>query len=304
MTDATNNDAGAAAQGGTDANDVKGGTAVTPTNDAAKAGGDAAAGDKQPSFRDNVSADWKDKYTEFKTVDDVFKGYDGLVKKLGKNPIVVPGEDATEEQKTEFKQQLFKLNGRPEKAEEYTFTVPEELGEGAVYQPLVDGLRVKAHEVGIGKDQFEALAGIYFEQQQAFMKEFAPKTDEQKMEEGMAALKEEWGAAHESNLRAALAFAKASGALGEGFEEKYGSDPVFVKAFHKLAKKYGEDSADLTGGGSKEAARTAAELRSQLGELQKKPEYYNMMSPSYEHIRQEAARISAQIVEAEGRAKK
>ena len=48
------------------------------------------------NFREHVAPEYKEKFPEFKNIDAVMKGYEGLVSKLGANPIVSPKEGAPE----------------------------------------------------------------------------------------------------------------------------------------------------------------------------------------------------------------
>ena len=100
--------------------------------------GDATQEGGAADWRGGLSEPYKDKYTEFKSMDDVFKGYEGLVSKLGKNPIVKPGDDATDEQKAEFRKSLAAELGATDNMDDY-FTTIKQLSDKQTKLPLDNG---------------------------------------------------------------------------------------------------------------------------------------------------------------------
>lgn len=71
------------------------------------------------------------------------------------NAVRVPGEDASEEQKAEYRKALNKYSGVPESKDEYEFSPPQI--EGYAYDPNVaESLKDAAHEMNLSKDGFKA----------------------------------------------------------------------------------------------------------------------------------------------------
>lgn len=305
-TTPTNNDAAPAADAAPPVDNGK--PTLTVKEDKAntiKASADPKATPKDdkaaaPDFRATLSPEFKDKYKEFKTPEDVLKGYDELVKKMGKNPLVAPGENAKPEEIEAYKKELAKANGAPETAEAYSFDVPEALGEKDIYQPLVDKMRVIAHKHGVGAEAFKEMASEYLGMQAKFMED--AQAAGISFEDGVDALKKEWGTDFDNRAKKADAFFSTFKGPGAAqFREEFGNHPAAVKMFYEMALANGEDSPLTAGGGIQDVKMTLAQKQAALGELQNKPEYYNMMSPGHEQIRQQAAQLAAEIAGLKGK---
>jgi hypothetical protein len=134
------------------------------------------------------------------------------------NSLRIPGENASDADKTEFRQKLEKIGMvpkdkftdfvRPEKAEQYALTNPPKDAEKVITQTEIDQLKEWAHKTGLAPSQFEALVTTRIEERI----ESAKKQQEQFA--GVdAVLKAKYGdagvnAAKERALAAALKFNK------------------------------------------------------------------------------------------------
>ena len=138
-------------------------------------------------------------YAEGKGFDKA--GFEGVVKsyshleKLAKNhetTVVIPGLEATPEQRSEFYNRL----GRPKEANAYSFKLDEGADTGRL-----DAMRSKAHELGITDAQFSGLATADMEYLGAMQQNVA---DDQAISRADAEtqLKKEWGAAYEMKSKA------------------------------------------------------------------------------------------------------
>ena len=139
-----------------------GGETPTETTEAPK--GDAPTAN---DWRTGLSEDYRSKYTEFKTMDDVFKGYDGLVKKMGQNPIVKPAEGADETEVSEYRKTLQKELGVSDKVEDYNIELSDDVPEvlrGAYSGEVLGEYAKAAMEKGVTPDAFEALVNMNVEQ--------------------------------------------------------------------------------------------------------------------------------------------
>lgn len=94
---------------------------------------------------------------EIKSSDDLWSRTAGLYKKLGANPLVRPGANASEAEITEFRRAL----GMPETHEGYTFQNIEELKDMERNQETDTMLKKMLHKHGIAKEVGEALVRDY-----------------------------------------------------------------------------------------------------------------------------------------------
>lgn len=201
----------------------------------------------QPTWRENLSDDYRGKYEEIKDVDSLMKGYDSLVKKMGKNPIVKPGEDADEAAKAEYRKTLQKELGYSENRSDYKVNfsdIPDYLDSHVSEEalgPYVD----LALDLGLAPDQFQGFVGKYIETQMADM--------EKMREETIGGLKEEWGGDYDARIKSATEFAKQ--VAPELLENPVlGNHPDVIRMIDKLAKQFGnkigEGPVQVAGGHS------------------------------------------------------
>jgi hypothetical protein len=198
----------------------------------------------------------------------IIKSYIEAQKKIAQKGVLLPGENATDEDKNAF----YKVLGRPDTPEGYGFAKPENLPVGVNY----DEDRAKwfadlAHKAGLSGSQAKLLFDEYnqnvfqeTEVQQKALKEFTDNTVKE--------LKTEWGSKFEKNLQKSSAAAKLFG--GKEFIDMLkntGLDahPVMIKAFLKVADRIGE--ASLVDGFT-ESAKPAMS-KSTLEQMMKDPRY-------------------------------
>lgn len=279
------------------------GTGATPPAGGAGAPTPPPAGGSPGSFdfRQHLSEEYKGKYTEFKDIDSVFKGYDGLVKKLGSNPIVVPGEAATQAEKDAFNTRINQVRGVPESADKYEVTVPKELPEGFIKPETMKGMMDVFHKAGVGKDQAHAIMNAYFsEETQAYNDTLARVTQEKTTAE--TALKEKWGDKYQENLDATNAFfAKyTTPEEAKAIESRYGNDPVLTEMLYNLSLKSAEDrfrKPDEGGGGGADTTGSVEQLKGKLAAAQRSEAYTNTLHADHKRVDAEVKEISKKIAE-------
>jgi hypothetical protein len=221
------------------------------------------------SWRDSLSADYKDKYTEFKNPEDFVKGYDNLVSKLGADPIVKPKSDAAPEEWQKYYNKL----GRPESADKYAINLPE---NGLTYDDnMLNGFKKAAHESGLTQDQVEKVFGWYDASMLA--------ADGAKYEAAEAELKTKWGGDYDKNLSAAADFAKqAVPADYQDVVAKYSNDPAFIQMLHGIKAKYATEDR-VSGNGQQ--GNTEADRRSQAVALMNSEAWKNAFHPDHERTK-------------------
>lgn len=124
-----------------------------------------------------------------KDFDTLHKSYEGLLGLIGKKGLIKPNDDAPEEQKTAYKEQLFKELGRPE-TPEYEFAIPEGIKEDLVSNEFTDGLADIAFKNGLSKEGFQDLInhiytayGQHVSEIEAYKSEMAKKLGEGKIDD-------------------------------------------------------------------------------------------------------------------------
>jgi hypothetical protein len=171
----------------------------------------------------------------------VVKSYIEAQKKIGQKGVLIPGENASEEDRNVF----FKALGRPDRPEDYGFKKPENLPQGVNYNEERVGKFAKVfHQLGMSKDTAQKLLDTY---NNDIIEEVA---NQQKMVEefkvnAVKELKKEWGSNFEKNISKANAAVKLFG--GKDFTELLkntglDSHPTMVKVFEKIADRMGEAS--------------------------------------------------------------
>lgn len=227
---------------------------------------------QQPSnddWRGQLPEELRGKYEEFKTPVDFVKGYDGLVKKLGQKPIVVPRDDSPEEERTAFQQaiteQYRKIAGIPDAVDDYKLSaldnVPDDVKQH-VSADEIESYRKMGHELGISPQAMDKLIGTYLESTSKTLEGFQQQTKEV-YNNAMEELKKDWGGKYDENLSAAIGVAKKYfpelAEKGNPIEQRYGNDPYIIKMMADFAKKVGEDKAFAVAGAtvsdSKESLR-------------------------------------------------
>lgn len=218
------------------------------------------------NWRSSLPEDYRNKYTEFDTPEDLFKGYNSLVKKLGKNPLVVPPEDASEEEKQKYNMELRKLNGVPEDIKGYSYEVSEELPDeikALVSEDRISTYKEKALEMGVTPKAFNAMMELYQQQMVNDLQSYKSKA-ESSYDEAIQSLKKDWGDEFDNKTAAAkkLLEEHVPETERDTITEKYGNDPVIIKAFANLAAKSGEKfqniQADSSEGQTYESLRDRA----------------------------------------------
>ena len=189
------------------------------------------------SFAEDLRADQN--VGKYKTVGELIKGHVETVKLVGRKGVIVPAENASDDEKAKF----YNAIGRPEKAEAYKVAPIDGLHPSIKVTPESQAMfQQAAHKLGLSQGQFDGLNQWYLktvsdsvtrqeQAQAATMKETATK------------LRNEWGADFDQNLvlakRVAEKFAgkEAVGELGE-----LGNNPTLLRLLASVGKKLSEDS--------------------------------------------------------------
>lgn len=172
------------------------------------------------------------------------RAYESLETQIGKKGVIVPGPNATAQEKDAYYAAL----GRPAKPEEYGFAKPATVKIGdkdiAVPERAWDAARAtawqqKLHAMGVPKDQANQIMQAAVEESVvAFTGLEGAKT--QIREQAQAALKTAFGVDYDTNMAAAARAAKEFGGDDLVNHPALGNDPVLIKALAKIGASIGE----------------------------------------------------------------
>lgn len=166
------------------------------------------------------------------------KSYLHAQRLVGADKLVIPGDNATPEQRAEF----FKKLGRPDKPEEYGVKLPEGMTEDKIDKARLDLWRKEMHEAGLPKAAAERLLSKYLAEEHG-SKAAADRERQQRLVQNELTLKEELGAKFDESINHARYALTTFGddALSDLLEKTgMGSDPAVVKFFAKIGEKLAE----------------------------------------------------------------
>lgn len=225
---------------------------------------------------------------QFKDVGGLAKSYITTKQMVG-NSIQIPDADASPEEWDE----RFCAKLRPPTPEEYELKRPEPVN-GAVYdEDLEKAFRGAAHQFGLHPRQAQGLLDWYNEHQGGLIGQY-----QQNMEEGVAALKQEWGADWDRKSALANSFVKTHG--GDEVQKVFndtgvGDHPVLIKFFAELGEAVEETtspSKERTEGtvGSAEIQKKIAEVFADLNHA-----YHRSERPGHQEAVEQMKRWHEQL---------
>lgn len=166
---------------------------------------------------------------------NLIKSYVHAKRQLGRNKITIPGENATDDEWSE----VFRSLGMPE-ADKYTLN---EKNPNVLTPEFYNEFKTKAMEAGMLPRQAQAMLDWYSDSvQEATTQE--QEMSNQKYNESLTALKNEWGQAYDRNLQIAKkafsTFADES-TMEQIDAEGLGNNLTLIKLFHSIGAKMTED---------------------------------------------------------------
>lgn len=247
-------------------------------NTAGDSGADNEQTSQESSWRDGLTDTYRDKYTEFKSADDLMKGYEGLVTKLGTNPIVRPKDGASDEEVQQYRESLASELGRPDDVSGYEFTLPEGAPDDFVDDDLMGKMKDIAFKNGVSGEAFNEMASNFLSEQFNTFNELSSQQDS--MESATETLKSEWGNDFDKNLEQASNFAKLS--LSEKSIDSLGNNPDFIQAMYELSNKTKDGKIDTSNPAVVKSSPD--ELRAQARELMKHEAYRDNTHPEHKQV--------------------
>lgn len=217
-----------------------------------------------------------------KDINGLVKSYISAQEMVGKNKVVVPGENAKPEEWNEF----FGKLGRPDAPDKYGLKKPDKLPEGFdIQEDFLKNLGGMFHEAGLTARQANTLFSKYID---TAVNEYttAAKEANLRANEKIAELKREWGAAYDANIdkakRAVRAFLDDNGIK---WLEQNGlnNDPQMMRVFANIGEKLGEPPADKGdgGGNSMFGPITPAAAKAEIAQKMSDSEFMNIYMDRY-----------------------
>ena len=238
-----------------------------------------------------LAADWKAALPEeirndpaLEPIQDIgalAKSYVHAQRLVGRDKLVIPGEDAPKEEWDQFFQKL----GRPEAPDGYELGMPEDATEEVVSDEALETFRKAAYEAGLSKTQaarlWEQLVQFEVGQVRAIEQGL-----EKMREEGEKALRSEWGPAYDQHVELAARAAMELG--GEELiqfldETGLGNSPELIKAFAKVGKLLADDTL-APGISPGRWGMTPAQARKELADLRSDPAFDDPSHPKHEEL--------------------
>jgi hypothetical protein len=229
-----------------------------------------------------------DRVTEFGGVSELAKGYDEALSKIQSKGILVPGEDASDDDKSAFNTTLREHLGLipPESADGYSWKPPEGMEEK--FKGYEDQLK-KYHEAGYDdntvsfmmNEQVESIGAIATQLQEA---------QKQMAEESEAALKEKWGDNYEENIKAANAMEGRFPGLFEKLKATgLANDQSVLEAMHEISLSVREDAPPVND------PTTIKSLQEELKTLKADPSYMRGNDPNHSKTMDRIRDINKQL---------
>jgi len=232
------------------------------------------------SWRDSLPDELKTNASleKFSDVSTLAKSYINAESMIGKDKMVIPGANTTEDEWNDIYDKL----GRPSDPNAYELTA--ELAEGEqIDEQLMSSFKETAHKHGLSPAQAQGLLDYYnsiSSQSMVDLENNAVLAQEQSQRE----LREEWGRSYDDNLNKASTVGKQffgedvfGMQLADG--SKLGDNPALIKGLSKMASIVSEDVF----AGDKTAASSNANMQQQINDLTApNSPYWNKMDPQHE----------------------
>ena len=217
----------------------------------------------------------------------------------------MPNDDSSDEDRSAF----FAKLGRPEAADKYEFTIPEDvkLPEGVDYAggDLEAWFRENSFAQGLTQKQAATQWEGYVRMQAEALNAAAAKSAESER-----ALRAEWGDRYDANMGSATAtieqlaktVAKDKGAefISELEQSGLGNHPVMARVFHEIGKHLLEDTAlrDLANGGGEAAG--LSQIDEQIAELQSSDAYQDGRHADHKRVTEKVNSLWKRKTELQG----
>ncbi len=253
--------------------------------------------DAQPQAETGISENWRDglpddlkmnaSLLKFNDVGSLAKSYVNAQRMIGADKIALPNEHSTDDEWGEVYTKL----GRPDTSQGYELSYDS----GNEDTNMIGAYSEAVHNLGLSQKQAQGMLDWY-STVEAEGQKVAGEASEHATEEGMQALKSEWGRAFEQKAASAQRAATALLGSTDMFDEitladgrKLGDHPDVVKMFATLAEQIAEDKIV---GETTETAFTPDEAMRRIAEITApNSPYWDKHHPQHMIMVEEALRL-------------
>ena len=234
----------------------------------------------EATWRDSLPDDLRSNTSleKFSDVSTLAKSYINAEQMIGKDKMVVPGDNTTEDEWNDIYNKL----GRPENSDGYELQMNLQEGE-VVDEQLYTAFKDAAHANGLSPKQAQGLLNFYNDISTEALNEQA-NSGVLAQEQSSRELREEWGRNYETNLNAASNVAKQF--LGEDVFQiqlsdgsLLGDNATLIRGLSKIASIVSEDTLV----GDKDSVVSNAGVQEQLNNLTAQgTAYWNKQDPNHD----------------------
>jgi hypothetical protein len=208
---------------------------------------------------------------------------------VGADKIILPNKYATEDEWGNIYSKL----GRPEAPDKYEVKLPEKSG---ISEEFLSGIKQTAYKAGLNSKQVNEFVNFYNGQLELSQKNIQELTQKE-IEKDIGALKQEWGAAYDSKIKAAQVALKEFGGpdIFKYLEESgLHTDTKLAKLFAKIGESLGEDKGI---GGEKSTSNmlTPDEANRELSNLWSNPAYTDKGHPDHDRLVEYALNLRSML---------
>lgn len=227
---------------------------------------DKGGGGTATSWRDGISEEYRNdpSMNNFKSVDDLAKGYLNAQKLVGKDKLVLPASDAGKEDWD----RVFNTLGRPEKPEDYKVediqieNLPKDF---PVDNEMKAGFAKKAHELGLLPGQVNELYKWYMTENMNLYNT-GLQANAEAVKNAETKLRQKYGAAFEQKVNLAR---KVFDTFGDDetralMDSGFGNDPRVIGLFASIGEKMSED---VLGPGKSGPTLSPAEAQAEIDKI-------------------------------------
>jgi hypothetical protein len=223
---------------------------------------------------------------KYKSIDELAKGHLEVVKLVGKKGVIVPGPNASEEEKAKF----YEAVGRPKTADDYKLEYPKEMHPKITVSPESEAaFKQVGHKLGLTNEQINGLNGWYM----STVSQGLTKQDEAtkaSFEAAQTQLRTEWGPEFNANVTLAKRVIEKYGGkeAAQSFGD-LGNNVAVLRFLANVGKKMSE--ASFKTGEFNELIGTAQEAKQKLDDLNARILKMDSNDPAYPKLIAERTKL-------------
>jgi len=254
-------------------------------------------------FFNSLSADVKSNPSMMKfekaSNEEIAKSYINLQSKISAKGLIVPGKNASKEEKAAFWKEL----GRPDTADGYQLELPKDLHKGIESDSKTQKIfKTKCHEIGLNNEQTQLLHSWYLTEVSNAMKQ-QEEEDQKAVNEAKTALTSKWGTTYEGKLALANKVVNKFG--GEKvlalFKDGLGANPMVLEMMANIGDALSEDALG-PGGKSAYGGLTPDAAQAKKDEILNNPNHaYHKIGPGHKEAVEEVLELNKILAAAEGK---